>query len=90
MQRELARGETQNQIMKSEILETRTGINHTHVNEVSPFTVTKLVGNVKYTLERNQFFTDWVVTGRDAAGELHSININRSGLGGESRFCGNF
>ena len=74
----------------TEVLETRTGTTHTHVHEPKPFTVTELLSEVVYTLERNPYFTDWVVTGRDAQGNVHSFDIGRAGLTGESRFYGLF
>lgn len=75
----------------TEILETRPGTTHTHVNEVGEFTVTKLVSEVQYILQSNKYFTDWAVTGRDESGRMHTFQcIKRAGLSGESRFCGNF
>ena len=76
--------------MKSIILETKQGTAHTHVHEPKPFTVTKLVSDVVYTLEETPFFTCWFVSGKDANGEFHKIDISRAGLGGQSRFCGIF
>lgn len=76
--------------MTQEILETRAGTKHTHINECGRFTVTKLVADVTYQLVKCKYFTDWYVTGYDAEGERHCFECGSSGLSGESCFMGIF
>lgn len=76
---------------ETQIIETREGTTHTHVNECGQFTVTKLVKDVKYHLVSNKFYTDWAVTGSDESGNSHTFGmIGRAGLSGKSRFYGFF
>ena len=72
--------------MTTEILETRPGTTHEHIDEIRN-TITRLT-DVVYELRKNPYFTDWVVTGIDQSGRREAIGISRSGLNGESRFSG--
>lgn len=74
--------------MTTEILETRPGTTHIHVDEITK-KITRLT-DVTYELRKNKYFCDWVVTGIDQMGNRDAIGINSAGLHGESRFCGRY
>ena len=74
--------------MTTEILETRPGTTHIHIDEIRK-KVTRLT-YATYELRKNKYFYDWVVIGNDGTGNREIIAINSAGLHGESRHCGGY